>query len=30
MTVKVIDVEDNGRIKLSRKAVLKDQRDSKE
>jgi polyribonucleotide nucleotidyltransferase len=26
MTVKVIGVEDNGRIKLSRKAVLKDQR----
>ncbi|HBL23481.1 MAG TPA: RNA-binding protein, partial [Deltaproteobacteria bacterium] len=25
MTVKVIGVEDNGRIKLSRKAVLKDQ-----
>ncbi len=26
ITVKVIGVEDNGRIKLSRKAVLKDQR----
>jgi polyribonucleotide nucleotidyltransferase len=27
MTVKVIDVEDNGRIKLSRKACLRDQKD---
>ncbi|HVN96032.1 MAG TPA: polyribonucleotide nucleotidyltransferase [Syntrophorhabdaceae bacterium] len=26
MTVKVIDIEDNGRIKLSRKAVLRDQK----
>jgi polyribonucleotide nucleotidyltransferase len=26
ITVKVIGVEDNGRVKLSRKAVLKDQR----
>ena len=30
MTVKVIDIEDNGRIKLSRKAVLKDQQGSQE
>lgn len=30
MTVKVIDIEDNGRIKLSRKAVLRDQRAQRE
>jgi polyribonucleotide nucleotidyltransferase len=30
MTVKVIDIEDNGRIKLSRKAVQQDQQGSKE
>lgn len=30
MTVKVIDIEDNGRIKLSRKAVLRDQQETKE
>jgi polyribonucleotide nucleotidyltransferase len=30
MTVKVIDIEDNGRIKLSRKAVMKDQQGSQE
>ncbi|MBA4391062.1 MAG: polyribonucleotide nucleotidyltransferase [Syntrophus sp. (in: bacteria)] len=30
MTVKVIDVEDNGRIKLSRKACLRDQKDQQD
>ena len=30
MTVKVIDIEDNGRIKLSRKAVLKEQQGRRE
>jgi len=30
MTVKVIDIEDNGRIKLSRKAVLRDQQGHRE